>query len=139
MVLDGDYHHMTGLPEGIEYPEKYVELQHTYHAQQEADSQKYRQFDLPESILLDELSVMAFFEDGKERGGELTEITVEGGEVIKVSPRVRLHDYDMTLVVALDSDPATVITAWLNPKDDYPTPTGRDYIKPEDVALKHKP
>lgn len=137
MVLDGDYHHQLGLPAGIDYPECYVELQHTYHAEQEAASQKFREFQLPEAVLLDELSAVAYYPDGRERGGELTEITVENGEVMKVSPRVSLQDYDMTLVIALDSEPATLITAWLNPKDDYPTPTGRDYIKPEAVALKH--
>ena len=138
MVLDGDYHHSLGLPEGIEYPRCFVELQHTYHAKQEADSQKYREFTLPKGVLFDGLSAVAYYPDGRERGGELTEITVEDGEVVKVSPRVSLHDYDMTLVIALDSEPATLITAWLNPKDDYPTPTGRNYIKPETVALKHK-
>ena len=133
-----DYHHALGLPKGVEYPEMYVELQHTSHVQREAASQKYRQFTLPESVLLNELSAVAYFPDGRERGGELTEISVEEGEVMKVSPRVSLHDYDMTLVIALDSDPATLITAWLNPKDDYPTPTGRDYIEPEEIALKHR-
>ena len=154
MVKDGQYHHSLGLPE-VEYPDPLVKPLHaTRHALSEADSKKYQPFVLPDYVAFKGLEA-AFrwdMEDGKKiESGSFSTVKVVDGEPVKISPRVSYNDeYDITIVTHLDpkyhlvsnynagdykEEPAVIITAWLNPKWDYPEPT-EDFISPDDYIFK---
>lgn len=131
--MDGDYHHMIGLPstEQVEYPMSGTyTVRGSYHAKEEANhNYKYKPFTLPNKIHIgSDTEVRVSFPNRADGSGEIVELGVENGEVWKVTVRVEYGKYDLSAVVDLPQ--RTIITAWLNKPNDYPTPTGRKYREP---------
>ena len=153
-VEDGQYHHSLGLPD-IEYPDPLVKPVHaTRHALNEADSKKYQPFVLPDFVAFKGLEAAFRWDMENEKkieSGSYSTVRVKDGKPVKISPRVSYNDeYDITIVTHLDpkyelvsnynagdynEEPAVIITAWLNPKWDYPEPT-EDFITPETHVFK---
>lgn len=97
------YHRDVYLPEAAKGLCFAALLRHSHHARQEAKNDRHGPFDLPQVF--------------DSRKADLFEVTMEAGRVVIGAFRQDYDDaHDMVLIINLVT--STLITAWLNRKDD---------------------
>lgn len=101
------YHKEVHIPEKIKNLNAVtLTLEHTHHARQAAQSDRYGEIPLPDTL--------------KFRGKHICEAQVEGGKLIKLVVRKSFNnELDMSYVLLIqNSKHATLKTVWLNRKSD---------------------
>lgn len=140
------YHSDVGFPPRVRLPDK-CWLIPSDHARDEASKNyRYKPFDIPDAIVFKQFDAHAAYTTGEGIDvhlGSVFEIEVEYGEVVKVGARVDYDDeYDITLIINTRTETngrgepeATLITCWLNRKDDtHDTLDEEQYEQPKQSA-----
>lgn len=99
------FHKDLGLPSFLKLPKGEVTLVHSAHAKRAADSDRYGEIELPDSINLD--------------GAEIIEVEASGPNVLKAVYRIPYcFTYDLILVIIPENESCFLKTAWLNAAND---------------------
>ena len=130
-----DYHKEIGFPD-LEKPTGSFEVEPSYHARKESNSDRYGGFSLPTRIRLTE---NMYKRDPKEATGSeigdetlphVFEVTVENSEIVKVGARTN-YDDERDIVLIIMPYENLLKTAWINVKGDaHHTLDESKYAKP---------
>lgn len=97
------YHREIGFPGDVQIPTGHMDLVYSKHALDEANSDRYGQVDLPDTITF--------------QLGDVIEIEVDNKQVIKMVVRVS-YDDEKDLVLAIIPQNGLVKTVWFNTRGD---------------------